>query len=73
MESDTPNRLHLKRIITVLSSELLVKSKQLKVLRQTVRRQSLKVSTMKDIIFKLQKQSLLNGDECEMLLDLENI
>lgn len=69
MESDTPNRLHLKRGITVLSSELLVKSKQLKVLRQTVRRQRLKIASMKDIISKLQKQNLLNDDECEMLLD----
>ncbi|KAF0747163.1 THAP domain-containing protein 3-like [Aphis craccivora] len=54
VESDTPNRLHLKRGITVLSSELLVKSKQLKVLRQTVRRQRLKIASMKDIISKLQ-------------------
>jgi len=38
-ETDTPNRTFLKHGISALSSELLIKTKKLKLLNQTVRRQ----------------------------------
>lgn len=68
-ETDTPNRRFLKHGISASSSELLIKTKKLKLLNQTVRRQRKKIESMKQILLQLKKKNLLNVDEIEVLMD----
>uniref|UniRef100_A0A2S2NTZ3 THAP domain-containing protein 2 n=1 Tax=Schizaphis graminum TaxID=13262 RepID=A0A2S2NTZ3_SCHGA len=68
-ETDTPNRTFLKHGISALSSELLIKSKKLKLLSQTVRRQRKKIASMKQILLQLKNKNLINIDEIEILME----
>jgi len=63
IETDTPNRTFLKHGISALSSELLFKTKRLKLLNQTVRRQRKKIASMNNILLQLKNKNLINVDE----------
>ncbi|KAL4085402.1 hypothetical protein QTP88_027261 [Uroleucon formosanum] len=55
--TDTPKRQFLKRGINKLTSEIQIKNKQLKILKQTISRQNNKTVSFKSIILKLQKEN----------------
>ncbi|CAI6358369.1 unnamed protein product [Macrosiphum euphorbiae] len=65
----TPKRQFLKRGIHKLSKEINIKNKELKVLKQTIRRQNKKIVSLKSIISKLQKENLINDEANNVLLD----
>lgn len=67
--TDTPKRQFLKRGIHKLTSEIKIKNKELKVLKQTIRRQNKKIVSLKSIISKLQKENLINEEASNVLLD----
>ncbi|KAL4112278.1 hypothetical protein QTP88_016096 [Uroleucon formosanum] len=56
--TDMPKYQFLKREINKLTSEIQIKNKQLKVLKQTISRQDNKIVSLKFIILKLQKESI---------------
>lgn len=65
----TPKRLFLKRVIQKLTSEIKMKSKKLKVLNQTISPQYKTNVSLKAIIFKLQKENLIDDEANNVLLN----
>lgn len=68
-DDDTPRKQFLKREISVLSNESNLKTKKIKILNQTIRRQKNKIMSLKHIISELKNQNLLNEDTSTLLLD----
>jgi len=68
-DDDTPRRRFLKRGISVLSHDSNLKSKKIKTLNQTIRRQRKKIVSLKCIISNLKDHNLINEDTSTLLLD----
>lgn len=68
-DDDTPRKLRLKKDLFNVSTTNELKSKQIKVLRQKIRRQKKKISSLKQVVTVLKKNNLLNEDSGEILMD----
>ncbi|XP_022172289.1 uncharacterized protein LOC111035086 [Myzus persicae] len=67
--NDSPGRLFLKRGITHFSTAMQAKSKKVKMLQQTVRRQKQKIKSLSSIIEQLKNEHLLNEDASDVLIE----
>lgn len=54
--ADTPRRHHRERSVQSLQSELTLKNRQLKILRQKIRRHEKRIASMKIMMNKLKKE-----------------
>jgi len=68
-DDDTPKRRFLKRGISVLAHDTNLKSKKIKILNQTIRRQRKKIVSLKCIISNLKDNNLINEETSTLLLD----
>lgn len=68
-DQDTPKRRRLKKVVFNLTTANELKAKQIKVLRQKIRRQKKKIISLKQMAVVLEKNNLLNGDSVEILMD----
>ncbi|KAL4126973.1 hypothetical protein QTP88_011171 [Uroleucon formosanum] len=68
-DDDTPRRRFLKRGVSVLSNDTDLKSKKIKMLNQTIRRQRKIIVSLKCIISSLKDNNLINEDTSTLLLD----
>ncbi|XP_060863118.1 uncharacterized protein LOC132939773 [Metopolophium dirhodum] len=59
---DTPRKIALKKNLRQLSHEVTIKNIKMKILQQKIRRQSKRISSMKNIISELQKQNLIDEE-----------
>jgi len=67
--TDTPKCQFLKRGIHKLASEIKIKNKTLKLLKQTISRQNKNIVSLKSIILKLKKENLIDEEISVMLLN----
>ena len=67
-EKDTPKRQYLKRQIVSLMNENSVKTKKIKLLNQTVKRQKKKIISLKTTIESLTEKNMINDDQAVILL-----
>ncbi|KAL4083816.1 hypothetical protein QTP88_029132 [Uroleucon formosanum] len=68
-DDDTPRRRFLKRGVSVLSNDTDLKSKKIKMLNQTIRRQRKIIVSLKCIISSLKDNNFINEDTSTLLLD----
>lgn len=68
-DDDTPRKLRLKRTIQSLKNSTIIKSKKIKLLKDTIRRQKKKIISLKHLVDVLNKKLLLHEDKTEILFD----